>query len=100
MKYSTSNAMVWHVAFTGQKDDRLSYEPPVVLLSIAALLIYFCVLRKENDVDIELTTSLYDRIEGLEEHQLRELLKYNGTEGAEAKDIINRLEEIEKSKKV
>lgn len=70
----------------------------MIITSISIFLIYFCILREENDVDEELKMSLYSRIPGLEEHQLYAVLKYNEERGLDTKDIINRLQEIEAEK--
>ncbi|XP_022916783.1 uncharacterized protein [Onthophagus taurus] len=101
IKYSMSPASKWKAEQTrsGNKNQRLWYEPYVVIASLSAMLIYFCVLREENDIDLELQKSLYARIEGLEEHQLRVLLDYNKRHGLETRDIIKRLDEIESSRR-
>ncbi|ENN77921.1 uncharacterized protein LOC109536667 [Dendroctonus ponderosae] len=100
IKYSTSKAKDWKakVSRAGVEDSRLWYEPYVILASLAVFLLYFCVIREENDVDKELDRSLYSRIEGLEEVQLRMTLKYNIDNGLATKDIVKRLNEIEKEK--
>ena len=54
IKFSTSNA-----ARTSLKDkfkapddgDRPKHEPYCIALSLSAILIYFCILREENDLD-------------------------------------------------
>lgn len=79
-------------------EPRLWYEPYVIMTSLSVFLIYFCVLREENDIDKELGRTLYSRIEGLEEHQLKASLKYNQENGIDFTDIVNRLQEIEKEK--
>lgn len=61
-------------------------------------MIYFTMLREENDYDLELTRTLYSRIEGLEEQQLREVLDYNDARGLETADILKRLNELEGEK--
>jgi hypothetical protein len=68
---------------------------PIITLSFGSLLVYFCILREENDVDEELRTgSLYRRIEGLEEAQLNATLKYNEDHGIDNRPIRARLAEI------
>jgi len=47
------------------------YQPAVVLVSTSVFLIYFCVLREENDIDDELSRSLYEKIPGLEEKSIQ-----------------------------
>ncbi|XP_014489419.1 PREDICTED: uncharacterized protein LOC106752316 [Dinoponera quadriceps] len=43
-------------------DDIPEYQPIIVVLSISTFLIYFCILREENDIDellyVDLDTSL------------------------------------------
>lgn len=62
--------------------------------SIAIFLIYFCILREENDVDEKLSMSLYDRIDGLEEHQLEASIQYNRANGLSTLELENRLKEL------
>ncbi|XP_028155552.1 uncharacterized protein LOC114349395 [Diabrotica virgifera virgifera] len=80
-------------------ESRLWYEPYVIIASISVFLIYFTILREENDIDEELSRSLYSRIEGLEEFQLRESLKYNKEHGKDTTDILKRLAELENEKR-
>ncbi|GJQ72052.1 hypothetical protein Trydic_g3153 [Trypoxylus dichotomus] len=100
IKYTATPAMKWQAKFSrmGVVDTRLWYEPYVIMISIAIFLIYFCILREENDIDAELDKTLYQRISGLEEHQLYALLEYNQERGLETKDIIARLQELEAAK--
>lgn len=57
------------------------------------------MLREENDIDKELGRSLYSRIEGLEEVQLKMSLQYNLDNGLDTTAIVQRLQEIEVEKK-
>lgn len=57
-------------------------------------LVYFCVLREENEVDTKLRMTLYDHIEGLEEKQLEISLEHTTDKTA----IIERLEELRAAK--
>lgn len=57
------------------------------------------MLREENDIDKELGRSLYSRIEGLEEVQLKMSLQYNLDNGLDTTAIVQRLQEIEEEKK-
>lgn len=79
-------------------DNRLSYEPMVILGSFTVFLIYFTILREENDIDKELGRTLYSRISGLEEVQLKINLKYNQEHNLSTKEIEDRLREIELEK--
>ncbi|XP_014270587.1 uncharacterized protein [Halyomorpha halys] len=99
VKFTTSKASQWKASFTrsGEKeeDEAAWFQPYVVSLSVVIFMVYFCVLREENDIDEKLGTSLYDRIEGLEEAQLRILLRYNLENGKETADIKKRIRELE-----
>lgn len=79
-------------------EKRLWYEPYVVSFSLAVFLLYFCYFREENNVDIKLTKSLYDHIEGLEEKQLELSLKHNIETGRDTLAIRNRLAELQAMK--
>lgn len=100
VKFSTSGASRWRaeVSRSGIGTSRLWYEPYVILASLAVFLIYFGILREENDYDLELSKTLYSRIEGLEEEQLRQSLEYNRLHGLETTDIIKRLQELQAKK--
>ena len=71
------------------------YQPYSVVGSVAVFLIYFCILREENDVDLEFTKTLYDRIKGLEKEQLLQSYKFNKEQGKSVEEIEKRLQEIE-----
>lgn len=70
------------------------YQPYVVVASIATFLVYFCVLREENEMDQSLRKNLYDHIEGLEEQQLEISLEHNIQMGKDTSAITARLKEI------
>lgn len=92
--------MKWQARYSriGTMDTRLWYEPYVIVISLSLFMIYFCILREENDVDADLAKSLYEKIPGLEEQQLLVVLRYNQEHGLETRDIYARLEEIRASK--
>ncbi|XP_018578334.1 uncharacterized protein LOC108916538 [Anoplophora glabripennis] len=100
VKYSASPASKYKAKYsiTGNTEPRLWYEPHVLLTSMTIFLIYFTLLREENDIDQELNTSLYSRIAGLEEHQLTLSLQYNQQNGLDTDAILNRLKEIKREK--
>lgn len=96
VKFSTSKAAIWRASQTYGDPNPPDKKPPasqpfVVLGSIAALLLYFCVLREENDTDLHLSKSLFERIAGLEEEQIRVALKGNPSNKDE---LVNRLQEL------
>ncbi|KAF9790076.1 hypothetical protein SFRURICE_002441 [Spodoptera frugiperda] len=71
------------------------YQPFSVVGSVAVFLIYFCVLREENDLDLEFDKTLYDRIKGLEKEQLLQSYRFNKEHGKSVDDIERRLKELE-----
>lgn len=71
------------------------YQPYVVCGSVAVFLIYFCILREENDIDSEFDKTLYERLSGLEKTQLIQSYKFNKEHGKDTADIERRLKEIE-----
>lgn len=81
-------------SFRGRKDDDDSpwYQSLSISLSIGAILLWFCVLREENDVDQKLGISLFDRVPGLEKKQLELLLEHSRQEDKDS--IKKRLDEL------
>nr|CAD7594905.1 unnamed protein product [Timema genevievae] len=89
LKFTTSKAATWKAVETrgGEEDDWPWFQSYVISLSVGIFLIYFCILREENDVDQDLSKSLYDRISGLEEKQLFLVLDYNKEHGLPTDEI-------------
>ena len=80
-------------------NDTPWYQPFSISLSLGAILIWFCVLREENDVDKELGKSLYDRVEGLEKKQLQLALQQSQYSGNDTEAIRKRLAEMDVQEK-
>jgi len=76
------------------KDERPWFQFPVVSGSLAALLIYFTVLREENDVDLALSGRLYDKVDGLEKQDLLNSISYNERHGMDSTKLKERLREV------
>ncbi|XP_045448662.1 uncharacterized protein LOC123657123 [Melitaea cinxia] len=98
IKFSTSNAAKKTVQSVFRKTTSESmpwYQPYSVVGSVAVFLIYFCVLREENDIDLEFDKTLYDRIQGLEKEQLLQSYRYNKEHGQSVEDIERRLKDLE-----
>ncbi|KOB69899.1 Uncharacterized protein OBRU01_07405 [Operophtera brumata] len=97
IKFSTSGAARKTVApvMTKTNTEIPWYQPYSVVCSVAVFLIYFCVLREENNVDLEFNKTLYERIHGLEKEQLLQSYRYNKENGKSVDDIEKRLKEIE-----
>ncbi len=97
LSFSNSNAAKWSAkqSFSGGGNIGESpwYEPFVISASVTAILVWFCVLREENDVDNELGKSLYDRVDGMEKKQLELALKHN-IQGVDTVAIKKRLDEL------
>lgn len=70
------------------------YQPLVLSLSIGLFLIYFCILREENDIDAKLSVSLFDHYPELEVHELRRMHAYNLLNGLPVEAIEERLKEM------
>ncbi|CAH1794683.1 unnamed protein product [Owenia fusiformis] len=100
IKYSASAARQWQSQNTfGAPIGKWPwYQPYVLAISTAVFLLYFCVFREENDLDMELGESLYSRVPGMEEQQLRISIQYNREHGAPVKDLEKRLSEVIKNR--
>ncbi|KAJ8935643.1 hypothetical protein NQ318_010551 [Aromia moschata] len=100
IQYSKSAAYQYRarITRTGEAVQRLWYEPYVIMGSLTIFMIYFTIIREENDIDEELSKSLYSRIHGLEEAQLKLSLEYNKEHGMETEAILARLKEIKEKK--
>lgn len=78
----------------GSFPDAPWYQMYSVVFSTAIFLIYFCVLREESDVDLELEKNLYDRVPGLEEAQLVLNYKFNIENNNDNSKIVARMNEL------
>ncbi|XP_031833114.1 uncharacterized protein LOC116427201 [Nomia melanderi] len=59
VKYSTSEAANWPACGTGTKGpDIPRYQTLIIMTSLALFLIYFGILREENDIDQKLTDGM------------------------------------------
>ena len=69
------------------------------MFSLYAVLIYFCILREDNDIDEMLAKGpLYDRhslLKGLGKKELEACLEEYGRQGLDGTNIIERLAELE-----
>ncbi|XP_055529450.1 uncharacterized protein LOC129721193 [Wyeomyia smithii] len=70
------------------------YQPYVVIASVSVFLIYFCILREENNIDRDLERSLYDHIPWLEHKQLVLNYHYNKENGLSTIEIEQRMKEL------
>lgn len=60
-----------------------------------ALLTYFAFIREENDLDLEMDKTLYERIPALEKTQLQMQIQQNKKQGLESAALQKRLKEVE-----
>lgn len=82
----------------GNDDDSVWYQPIVISASLGVFLLYFCVLREENDIDGKLEVSLFDHVDGMEVAQLRVALQYNRERGLPTAALEKRLLELDENK--
>uniref|UniRef100_A0A182REM1 Uncharacterized protein n=1 Tax=Anopheles funestus TaxID=62324 RepID=A0A182REM1_ANOFN len=97
IKYFGSQASRWTAQRSreGPKGQDIPwYQPYVVNFSVAIFLIYFCILREENDIDEGLGRSLFEHVPGLEEKQLIVSYHYNKENGLSTADIESRMKEL------
>lgn len=96
IKYFGSQAATWRARDTrsGGSEDMVWFQPYVISGSLAAFLLYFCILREENDIDKRLQGNLFDQVPGLEEAQLTVNYKYNRENGLDTSEIEKRLLEL------
>lgn len=86
IKYSTSDAAKWKTAYSTSGELYFKFpriQPPVVAFSLAAFLIYFCILREENDLDDwmrELESTVPIQVEMLQLRAEIDMGKKNGTD--------------------
>jgi hypothetical protein len=64
------------------------------VFSVAIFMIYFCILREENDVDKHLEKSIFESVPGLERSTLLGLYRHNRDNQLDNKDVIKRLLEM------
>lgn len=99
VKYSTSSARS-HSAYETFLIKRNApwYQSYIVLASTSAFLLYFFVLREENDLDEEIGKSLFERIPGLEEKDLVAKISLAKSMGIDSTIYEKRLKEIQSVK--
>lgn len=101
IKYSTSDAAKWKAVYTSSGEDYFDIpriQPFAVVMSLTAFMVYFCILREENDLDDwlrELETTIPIQIE---EAQLRLEIQDGVKKGVDVSWKEARLKEIIKQK--
>uniref|UniRef100_A0A1B6MS21 Uncharacterized protein n=1 Tax=Graphocephala atropunctata TaxID=36148 RepID=A0A1B6MS21_9HEMI len=101
VKFTTSEAVNWRAAFSRQGniyDDTPDAQPYIVSISTGIFIVYFLLWREESDVDetFNITRSIYDRVEDLEEVQLKVQRKECLNRGKDVREIDIRLRELER----
>uniref|UniRef100_A0A1B6L833 Uncharacterized protein n=1 Tax=Graphocephala atropunctata TaxID=36148 RepID=A0A1B6L833_9HEMI len=101
VKFTTSEAASWRAEFSRQGniyDDTPEAQPFIVSISTGIFLLYFLLWREESDVDekFNIGRSIYDRVEDLEEVQLKLYRQDSLNKGKDVKDIDSRLQELER----
>lgn len=103
IQFSTSRAATWKARDSygsDESEDKMPwYQPYVISGCVVTFLMYFCVLREENEADQNLRKTLYDYIDGIEEQQLKMSLEHNIQMGKDTSAITARLKQIEESQK-
>lgn len=99
LPFTKSSAARWSArnSYSGGKEGVPWYQPLSISISVTAILVWFCILREENDVDVKLGKSLYEHVDGLEKKQLELFLEHNQGSSAEREAAWKRLKELNKS---
>jgi len=83
------------VVMNEAKDEQPIYQYPVITISMFCFMIYFFILREENDVDHNiLGASLFDHVEGLEKAQIEACIMNYEKNGLDTRDLQARLAEL------
>ena len=98
--FSSSKAASWSMTNSVVLPERDVpwYQPVSISLSVVVFFLYFFFLREENDLDVELNYSLFERVPSLEEHQLKAALDYYRRQGKDTYELEVRLAEVQRNK--
>ena len=101
IKFSTSGAKDHRAFDTFFPPPRNTpwYQSHVVTGSIAVFMIYFCMIREENDIDEELGKSLWQRIPPLREQSLQHEIRAGKLAGTDVSELEKELDELYKKYK-
>jgi len=103
LQYSGSKASQYDSieTFAPKRKARPKWEHTSVLISTVSFLIYWGVLREENDWDEMLydTERMYTQVPGLEENQLQAAITYNKNAGLSTDEMKTKLEEVRAKRK-
>lgn len=99
-RFSTSGARAWSTYDSFSRvHDVPFYQKYSIVGSIVIFLLYFCILREENDIDEALAAPLFNRVQGLEELTLTAAVRRGQRDGADVSKMEQRLREIQEEKK-
>jgi len=100
IKFSTSDASKHHAYDTFFRESNAPwYQSHCITLSIAVFLLYFCVLREENDVDEELGKTLWQRIPTLRDDSLQSQIRAGKLAGTDVSKLEQELDDLRKKHK-
>ena len=97
VRYSKTEANDWKAydTFLAEENTRPKYQFWILTASWVVFLVYFVVLREENDIDEHLSSSLYDHLPGLEEQQLELAICEKEEHGEDTTALVARLKEVQ-----
>ena len=97
VRYSTSRAAKFRAAenFRMVDDKYPASQRWVINTSLVLFMIYFFILREENDLDKDLGKSLFDRFPQMERPILENAIVNNERAGQSTDDIRKRLQELD-----
>lgn len=61
--------------YRNRHEEIPSYQGPIIALSLTIFLIYFCILREENDIDEMIYVDLNSSLKRCEEKQNEKTVK-------------------------
>ncbi|XP_035227813.1 uncharacterized protein LOC118200012 [Stegodyphus dumicola] len=101
IKYSTSDAAKWKAIYSTRGEDYYTtpkIQSTAIMLSLIAFMVYFCMLREENDLDDWLRDIEKQVPLQIEEGKLRAAIEQRKKSKTDSTYEEQRLEEILKQK--
>nr|XP_015904101.1 uncharacterized protein LOC107436796 [Parasteatoda tepidariorum] len=102
IKFSTSKAGQWKARYTSageDYDDTPRIQGLVIVVSLAAFMIHFCILREENDLDDFLRYAESNVPLALQEAQLQIEIEQHKQKHADYTELQDKLLQVRKMKK-
>ncbi|XP_023212099.1 uncharacterized protein LOC111614955 [Centruroides sculpturatus] len=94
IKFSSSKAANWKAknSLEGVQSDTPKSQGFVIAICLSTFLIYFCVLREENDIDEMLgSQSAWKQVPGLEEGLIKAAIQEHKKLGKDTSELENAL---------